>query len=435
MIHPRPPRSLLVRTGWLVGIGIALVWLGMMSLLYWQVEEEADELQYRQLNEAGRLLLTHLGDESQLPGHAAAPLQRNTTLAFSLYDAGGRLLARSHATPLALPTAESGRFFDQHLGDALWRCAVFTDSRRRVVVGQPIALRRHLAGEIATELLAPTALALGLLLPLVLLGLWFGMRPLRRFDAELNARAPHNLAPLPTTLPAEIAPIARRLNDLFARIEETMDREQRFTGDAAHELRTPIAALQVQLEVARTSPRPEARERALGQLQQGIDRIGRLVTQLLALARLDVDAPAALQPIDLPALVTQVLDEAQLPGEVRVHRRADWQAEPDMLALLLRNLFENTLRYGGPAPRVAIDIDGRQLAVRDFGPGAPPDWLAHLGERFVRPPGQTPSGSGLGLSIVRRIATRIGATVRWCNAPEGGFVVTLVLGDTLTARG
>lgn len=424
----RQPLSLLRRAALLVGMGILIVWVGMMVMLYLQVAHEVDELHYAQLTDFGHLLLTHLDEESQLPNHATPALSSHTTLAFALYDQQGQLLAQSHKIALPLPAAgATRRFYDQTIGGMVWRCAVFADAQRRVVVAQPASLRQALAAEIAIDLLTPIGMTLFLLLPLAIIALWLGLRPLRQFDTELDARSPSNLAPLATHLPAEIAPIAVRLNHLFARIEETLAREKRFTGDAAHELRTPIAALQVQLEVASTSPRPQARERALGNMQQGIDRLGRLVTQLLALARLDDNEALPLQQVDVPALARQVLGEVDVPGTVTLINAANWQAEPDILGLLLRNLFENSKRYGGSEARLAIQIDGAQITIRDFGPGVASEWLARLGERFARPPGQTQSGSGLGLSIVARAAERMGGSVQWENAADGGFVVTLTL--------
>lgn len=422
------PLSLLWRAALLVGMGILVVWVGMMVMLYLQVSHEVDELHYAQLTDFGHLLLTHLDEESQLPNHATPALTRHTTLAFALYDADGQLLAQSHQVALPLPAPGSNkRFYDQTINGTLWRCAVFGDAQRRVVVAQPASLRRALAAEIASDLLTPIGMTLFLLLPLAIFALWLGLRPLRQFDAELQARSPSNLAPLASHLPAEIAPIAERLNHLFVRIQEALAREKRFTGDAAHELRTPIAALQVQLEVASSSPRPQARERALGKMQQGIDRLGRLVTQLLALARLDDGEALPLQYVDVAALARQVLADVEIPGSITVQHAANWQAEPDMLGLLLRNLFENSKRYGGDDARLAIDIDGAQITLRDFGPGVPEEWLTRIGERFARPSGQTQSGSGLGLSIVTHAAARMGGSVSWENAVDGGFVVRLVL--------
>jgi two-component system sensor histidine kinase QseC len=401
-------------------------------LLHFQIDHEVDEWQYGQLNDAARLLLTHLGSAGPaFPGAVTLPMGAETKLAFAVFDGKGQILGASHQPALNLPPRDARPdWFAQDINGRSWRCALYSLGDRRVVVGQPAWLRDELAGEITRDMLLPVALLLVLLLPLSLGALWLGFRPLLQFERELALRAPDNLASIATRLPAELAPIAERINTLFGRITRTLEKERRFTGDAAHELRTPIAALQVQLEVAMTSPRPEARERAQGKMQEGLARLNRLVAQLLALARVDDLTTAPIGLVDLPAHLHSALADAGLQGTISIKQAAPWYAAPDLLDLILRNVFENAVRYAGPEPRVDIVINANRLTIRDFGPGIPPQWLQRIGERFTRLPGQPQSGSGLGLSIALRAAEVMGAQVGWRSAEGGGLQVDIVLPAT-----
>lgn len=232
-------------------------------------------------------------------------------------------------------------------------------------------------------------------------------------------------------MPSEVRPLVDALNLLFARTHDTMIRERRFTSDAAHELRSPLAALKVQTEVAQLSmDDPQGREKALAQLHEGIDRATRLVDQLLTLSRLD--SLAQLEDVHTIAIdellqssAMEMYHTAQQAGiELRLHLHATQVTQPGqplLLSLLVRNLLDNAVRYSPRGSQVDITVDTREFSVRDNGPGVSPAALARIGERFYRPPGQDEPGSGLGLSIVRRIAALHRMTVDFSNAPAGGF--------------
>lgn len=410
----------------MLGGGMVVVWLGMIGLLYVQIIHELDEWQERDLRQAGELLLAHLGDEASLPPHIAAPLHDQVALAFSVYDRQGRLLASSHQTALPLPPGDKLKWTVE-LAAGWWRCAVFRNAQRTLVVGHPQRLHHRLAREVAADVIMPVGAALALLLGLALLSLRRGLRPLRQLVAELQARQPDALQPLQTPLPAELAPVGQRLNVLFSQVGQLVQREQRFTSDAAHELRTPLAALRVQLEVATNSPRPEARAKALGQCTAGLLRLERLVTQLLALARLE-HAPTNMEQVDFPQLCRQALAEAGMAGNVDVTRPWLWRGDPLLLALLVRNLIDNTQKYAGSGAAMSWQFDGPEVWVRDNGPGVDPAWLDRLGQRFVRPLGQAADGAGLGLSIVQRIVEVHGWRVFWQNHPAGGWMLQISAG-------
>ncbi|VEB54025.1 two-component system sensor histidine kinase [Salmonella enterica subsp. enterica] len=235
----------------------------------------------------------------------------------------------------------------------------------------------------------------------------------------------------PKGVPSEVRPLVEALNQLFSRIHSMMVRERRFTSDAAHELRSPLAALKVQTEVAQLSgDDPLSRDKALTQLHAGIDRATRLVDQLLTLSRLDsLNNLQDVAEISLEELLQSAVMDIYHPAQqanidVRLQLNAHdviRTGQPLLLSLLVRNLLDNAIRYSPQGSVVDVTLHARSFTVRDNGPGVAPEILTHIGERFYRPPGQSVTGSGLGLSIVRRIATLHGMTVSFGNAAEGGF--------------
>jgi len=281
----------------------------------------------------------------------------------------------------------------------------------------------------------PWLIALPLML-LLLIGLvWSELRPLKRLAKQLAQRSADDDTPLEADrVPKEVQPLMVALNGLFSRISAMMQRERRFTSDAAHELRSPLAALQVQSEVIQLTADDEVmRTHALQQLDAGIIRATRLVDQLLTLSRVEADdVRSAFEPVALKRTVQETL-AAQLPladkngVTLRLHAEADplIQGHPLLLSLLVRNLLDNAIRYTPAGSEVDVRLQANSLSVEDNGEGLSAADLQRLGERFWRPPGQEKSGSGLGLSIVRNIAQLHGMQVTFSQRPGGGLCVTL----------
>jgi signal transduction histidine kinase len=252
-------------------------------------------------------------------------------------------------------------------------------------------------------------------------------------------RDPANLAPLDVgSPPREVAPLVASLNSLFERVQASMEHERRFTADAAHELRTPIAALRAQAEVALAADDEAQRRHALGGVIEGCDRAAHLIGQLLTLARLDParagspDETADLAAVarEVAAMHAQAALERGLELSVEAPGSAIVAAEPALLQILLRNVVDNAVRYAaGVGREIRIEVvDGGHPVCRivDDGPGIPSEERGRLGERFHRGPGVSEEGSGLGLSIVQRIADLCGATVTFETAPGGrGLCVTV----------
>ncbi|TDT56740.1 two-component system sensor histidine kinase QseC [Enterobacter sp. AG5470] len=359
-------------------------------------------------------------------------------LAFAIYSTDGKMLLHDGENGKEIPYNYRREGFDNgHLrdDDDSWRFLWLTaeNKRFRIVVGQEWDYRQEMALEIITSQLTPWLVALPLMLILLIVLLSLELRPLKKLALSLRARAPDLAEPLPDDgVPREVRPLVEALNQLFARTHTMMQRERRFTSDAAHELRSPLAALKVQTDVAQLSDDdPIDRQKALAQLHTGIDRAARLVDQLLTLSRLDsLDNLDDLEPISLAALLqSAVMDNyhpAQQAGiDVRLHlhdNTVSRQGQPLLLSLLVRNLLDNAIRYSPAGSTVDVTLDAHCFSVRDNGPGISEEALARIGERFYRPPGQSETGSGLGLSIVQRIARLHHMTVTFGNHPQGGFI-------------
>jgi two-component system, OmpR family, sensor histidine kinase QseC len=356
--------------------------------------------------------------------------------------AGGRVVQRSAGAP-AHPFV--GGFGDEHGfadlrvdGDD-WRVFVVRDPARRfeVQVGQRADKRFEILEDLAEALWLP---ALGILLLLGLVCWWLTGRvlaPLRRTAASIAAKTPSDLARVALDgQPRELLPIVGALNEVLGRLDQALQAERRFTADAAHELRTPLAGLHMHVQLLQRQ-HPGLAE-SFHKLRQDIGRLTALVDSLLALARLDplartqlVSHAVALPPL-FAALGAEYAPEAARRGiDLALHSAIDQvEGDPQMLEIVLRNLVGNALRYCPAGSRVEVEAlrhTGRgRIAVRDDGPGVDAASRARLTERFFRVLGQEEGGSGLGLSIVQRIADLHGVKLAFGPGLGGrGLGVTL----------
>jgi len=308
-----------------------------------------------------------------------------------------------------------------------------------VQVGQQVDKRYDILEELADSLWLPV---LGFLLLLALV-CWVltgrVLKPLRRTATSIAAKTPSDLTQVPTAGQArEVLPIVQALNGVLGRLDAALQAERRFTADAAHELRTPLAGLHMHVQLLQRQ-HPELAA-PFQKLRQDIARVTALVDSLLTLARLDPLAREQLvrQPVALPSLFERVAamhaQEAAARGialslQCEVH---EVQADPQMLEIVLRNLVDNALRYcpdGSRIEIVAVQHAGQaRIAVRDDGPGVDAESRQRLTERFFRVLGQGQQGSGLGLSIVKRIADLHGIALAFGPGIDGrGLGVTLDL--------
>ena len=465
------PRSLQGRL--LAGLlgAVLLVW-GAAALATWRdVRHELDELLDSHLAQAAALLVARQAREIDDDDHGidAPQLHRYAPkVAFQVWHAG-RLALRSSNAPAApmlaqpalqalvpadraqredherqadgraAPGFSTGLATVQIAGTA-WRVFAAQGAERdiQVFVGEQISSRASILWAVLRGTLWPMALAL----PLLALAVWWAVRqatkPLRALSRALAQRDPRALEPVAIVdPPAEMTPLLAALNRLFERITERAEAERRFTADAAHELRTPIAAIRTQAQVALAETDGAARAHALRATLAGCDRATRLVAQLLTLSRLDAGTAPASAPLDLAALARRVAGELA-PSAIARHQTLGLDAsaacpvrgDETLVAVLLRNLIDNALRYSpdGAEVRIVVQPAGGQvlLQVDDSGPGLAKADRQRLGERFFRVLGNSQGGSGLGWSIVRRIAQAHGATVDVApSAALGGLAVSL----------
>lgn len=358
-------------------------------------------------------------------------------LELRLSNLDGRVHGQSAGVPEAAMSDSAG-FNNLNVQGTSWRrmTQIAPVEGLRVEVFASIARRDKEAHEIASKTVQPLFIALPLLLLFVFAAVRHGLRPLEGMAHEVATRNFDHLAPLALpTVPHEARPLAEAIDRLLARLATARDNERRFTADAAHELRTPLAAIRVQAQVARMSTDQEQRERALVNVMSGLERSTRLVEQLLGLARLD---PLARLPqpetINLGELLkTMVLELqdvhplAELTAEVSGSDTA-LKGDTELLRVAVRNLVDNAVRYGGGKIVVFVrrTDEALWLGVADGGSGVAAHELERLRERFYRSVSvQTLSGSGLGLAIVERIAELHGATLTLANRPAGGFEAAL----------
>lgn len=362
-------------------------------------------------------------------------------LAFAIYTSDGRMVLNDGDNGQDIPYTYRREGFDDgriNNDDDEWRLLWITtaDEKYRIVVGQEWEYRQEMALDIVTSQLAPWLVALPLMVLLLILLLSRELAPLKKLTRTLQHRTPGSDEQLSTHgVPGEVRPLVDALNQLFIRSHSMILRERRFTSDAAHELRSPLTALKVQTEVAQLSmDDPDSRVKALSQLHAGIDRATRLVEQLLTLSRLD--SLAELDDVEqlpmgdlLQSSVMDIYHPAQQAGiELRLHINAPdvtRRGQALLLGLLVRNLLDNAVRYSPRGSTVDVTLDAHGFTVQDNGPGISPDALARVGERFYRPPGQDEPGSGLGLSIVQRIAALHQMHALFSNAPAGGFIARI----------
>jgi two-component system sensor histidine kinase QseC len=418
--------------------------LGIVTVIAWH---ETSEVFDDALEESGYMIMAATTDWDQRgllaelrPGDGHA---RKVDMQYQIV-ANGAVIQRTGgapAQPFVAGFDDHHGFADPELDGRRWRVFVVRDDRRNVEVqvGQQYKKRLDILEELAEHLWLPVLGFLFLLALVCWLLIARVLTPLRQTASAIAAKTPDDLALVPTEgLPRELLPIVQSLNGVLDRLDTALQSERRFTADAAHELRTPLAGLHMHVQLLQRQ-HPELAA-PFQKLRQDIGRSTALVDSLLTLARLDPLARGqlALQPVALaPMLQRLVADHATEAAsrDIALGMRCTLdqvQADPQMLEIVLRNLVDNALRYCPDGSRIEIDAgphNGRpRIAVRDDGPGVDEASRRRLTERFFRVLGQERGGSGLGLSIVKRIVDLHGIELCFGAGLEGrGLGVTLDL--------
>ena len=451
-VSKRTPNSLQGRLLLLVLSLVVIVWLVTAVLTWFDARHELDELLDGHLAQAAALLVVQQAQklEEGDNGVDAPTLHRYAPkVAFQVFHDDKLALRSSNApiTPMigTVKRFKSG-FKTVQISGAAWRVYATYGAERdvQVYVGEQISSRNSIMWAVLRSTLWPMLVAL----PLLALAIWWavyrGVRPIRQLGQVLASRQPQALDPvsLPNS-PSEMAPMIAALNSLFERIRQLLESERRFTADAAHELRTPIAAIRVQAQVALGEADDALRQHALQSTLEGCDRATRLVEQLLSLSRLeavkDMDAPV-MAMVDWGAVTQRVVAELA-PKAIGKHQTLEFDTEgpcsipgdETLLAVLVRNLVDNAVRYSPPSARIKVAVQAHNgqvaLSVEDSGPGLGDADRKRLGERFFRVTGSFESGSGLGWSIVRRIAAVHWLTIQVDTSAELGGLAVRVLSD------
>ncbi|ALV61660.1 MULTISPECIES: ATP-binding protein [Burkholderia cepacia complex] len=444
-------RSIRQRLTLLVLSGVVAVWAYSLVSSYRQAIHEAEEWDETRIEQIARAFAAL--DATDLPVFAGIVIgagedddgdnDASPRMLYEVSATDGRILAASQGLDtLDLPTLPSAASFPIRSGNPKWHAYVLTDAARgrTVRIFEQRTHRSDLSAEVARRVARPLAFALPVMAVLIWLAIGRSLTPLRTLSEAIVARSPDRLDAIGTKgIPDEVRPLVAALNTLLERLRGSLDRERAFTSDAAHELKTPLAALKVQAQVALTARDPERQRRAMERVVEGVDRSTHLADQLLALARLDETIPLPGEPVDLARLVQTCVNDHQARADrkrmsltTRTDEGTIVHAPPTLVRVLLDNLVDNAIKYGREQGNVEIatwrDPGMIRIEVRDDGPGVSDGNLSRLHDRFFRGADHDESGSGLGLSIVARIVTKLGGSFAYVIGLNGtGFGVRVVL--------
>jgi two-component system OmpR family sensor kinase len=421
--------------------GLAAIGVLASAATYVAARHEIGELldlQLKQLANSTRIDDLLRGRKPGFDSHNGANEEGVTDLVTQIWDRDGVLVYWSRPG-LGLPVPVTPGYATVNVDHRDWRVYTLVQGTHALQVAQAEDEREAIATQTAVRTLLPFVV----LIPLFGLMIWYavgrGLRPLFAMSQAVAKRQPDALAPIAErNLPQELQPLAVSLNALLARLDSALGAQRRFTADAAHELRTPLAALKLQLDVARRANDQPARVAAYDDLNAGVDRASHLVDQLLTLARIEPEALATraadcdLAAIAKEAIVARGGLAAQRHIDLGLARETPAKVRGDAasLAILLSNLLDNALRHAPEGGKIDVALDnddGRAvLTVADNGPGIPAEERARVFDRFFRGADNREPGSGLGLSIVKRIADAHRAAIQLGAPDQGsGLVVTV----------
>jgi two-component system OmpR family sensor kinase len=412
--------SLRGRLLWYLLAAITIAAVAQASIAYRTALQDADQIfdyhmQQMALSLRSRVPLT----SAEAGDHVETPLSGSDDMVVQVWSPDGVQVFRS-ASHARLPQRAVLGFSNVRANGTTYRIFSIQTDNQTVQVAQDLAVRRSMAGNLALRTLGPIAV----MMPILMLVVWWvvsgSLDPVARVRRQVASRQADDLSPVSENgLPDEVRPLVQELNLLFGRVRTAFDAQQNFVADAAHELRTPLAALKLQAQSLERADSLEARKVAVGRLTAGIERATRLVEQLLVLARQEANA-APRQAVDMAGVARRAV--ADLIGVAQARhidlglQRADAaevQGQPDALMILLRNLVDNAIKYTPSGGTVDVSVAAQAgeviVLVEDSGPGIPPAERERVFDRFYRVPGSDAAGSGLGLAIIKSIAERHGA--------------------------
>jgi len=430
-------RTLLV---WLLA-GLAAIALAAAGVTYLAARREVGELLDLQLKQLA--YSTRIDDllRGRRPGFDARQVPHDegvTELVTQIWDRDGVLVYWSQPG-MGLPVPATEGYSTIHHDGRDWRVYTLVQGTHALQVAQAQDERAAIATQTALRTLVPFLALIPFFGVLIWVGVGRGLEPLEAMSKAVSKRRPDALAPLSErALPDELQPLVASLNGLLDRLSGAIAAQRRFTADAAHELRTPLAALKLQLDLARRASEPHEVAAAFDDLEAGVARASHVVEQLMTLARVEPEAMAQTRTeCDIVALAKDaIVARAALAADKSIdlglarETPAVVTGDPASLGILLSNLIDNALRYTPRGGRIDVSVgrdgDGVTLSVADTGPGIPAEARERVFDRFYRGDDNAEPGSGLGLSIVKRIADAHDASITLDAAGEGnGLVVTV----------
>lgn len=441
-LRPKVTHSLRGRLLWYLLAAITIAALAQASIAYRTALHDADQIfdyhmQQMALSLRSGTPLSNVQAQQRLEAQNEGGAG-NDDMVVQMWSPDGVQVFHS-VSRAKLPQRAVLGFSNVKANGTVYRVFSIQAENQTVQVAQDLAVRRNMAGNLALRTLGPIAV----MMPILMLVVWWvvsgSLDPVARVRSQVASRQADDLSPVSEAgLPDEVRPLVQELNLLFGRVKTAFEAQQTFVADAAHELRTPLAALRLQAQSLDRADSLEARKLAVSRLTAGIDRATRLVEQLLVLARQEAAATgAAARPVDLAELARRtVADLAGVAAAKGVDvgiQHADpavVEGQPDALHILLRNLVDNAVKYtpaGGTADISVRSEAGRALVtVEDSGPGIPAEERERVFDRFYRVAGSEAAGSGLGLAIIKAIAERHGAQLSLGESKRlGGLSVTV----------
>ena len=446
---PRVPvvtHSLRGRLLWFLLAAITMAAIAQALIAYRSALSDADQIFDYHMQQMAMSLRSSATLTNKAADSAADP--ENDDLVVQVWTPDGAQVFRS-LSRAALPQRAVLGFSNVKANNTTYRIFSVQTSNQTVQVAQDMAVRQRMAGTLALRTVGPIAV----MAPILMLVVWWvvsgSLAPVSRVKRQVAARQADDLSPVSENdLPDEVLPLVHELNLLFGRVRTAFEAQQHFVADAAHELRSPLAALKLQVLSLGRAQDEAARNVAIGRVTAGIERATRLVEQLLVLARQEGAADGKLEPVSLSDLVKRTLGDMAGLAQARqidlgLHHadEAGVDGQPDALIILLRNLVDNAIKYTPAGGTVDLDLrrlpgakgtPGRVvLSVEDTGPGIPPDERERVFNRFYRVPGSEAGGSGLGLAIIKSIAEAHGAVLTLDQSERlGGLKVKVDFPET-----
>lgn len=441
--------SIRLRLFLILTLTTSAIWLSAVLWINGSTRAQVERVLDARLAESANMVSSLISDQriavsGGTPPTISMPVDPDYSrqLSCQIWSLRGDLVGASSGAPGTQLAAEEG-FSTTMIDGVPWRVyAVHNDTLGvRVMVGDRMQVRDRLVGGVVAGLLWPVAVIFPALAFLIWISVGRGLAPLAQLEAALRARSPDDLQPLPYTRdPREIRPVRRALNSLFGQLDHARRTERDFTAFAAHELKTPLAGLRMQAQIAQRTTDSATRDRALAAIATSVDRSDRMVRQLLDLAAIDHEATPAEQ-LDPAALLTEIAQGADMQAVAarvhlltRSHDVQSFQAPRVLLHSALRNLVENAIQHSPPGGMITITASERggvvRFAVTDQGQGIAPEDHARVTKRFWRGARPKAQGSGLGLSITAAAVGRMGGSLHFGQATHGHSIwIDLPLGQ------